>query len=386
LKIGFILKMAVLYVWRSRRSTLVLGLMIIMAVAALVFLSSLAVGTNDAMIRNSVGLFSGHIVADNLPPDLDPAQLQRPGVREVLWRTRRPVRLRHQERVESVLLCEVRPSEEKAATALWKKTVSGRYLRDGRPELFLSGAVADLLHVSVGQTVEVEIPPGPQRVALSICGIYRTGISSLDYGIAFAAQNALPAAESNFSAAVFIEEGTDPQTLLAEYRRLPYASRFTAWMDFMPDLKQLVELNFVSMSIVMVLVFAVVALGISCAFIIFILKNIREHGILKAMGMLPSESVLLIVAEVTLLTLAASATGTGAGALAVGALARTGLDLTALTSHNQYFAVSGVIFPRLTPYSLWLPPALSLLFGLLAAVWPALYVVREKAAEILRSI
>lgn len=386
MKVGFFLKMAVLYVWRSRRSTMVLGIMVFTAVAALVFLASLAVGTNDAMIRNSVGLFSGHIAAEDLPADVDPARLRTEGVRRVLLRIRRPVKLHFQERTESVVLCEVWPADEREATALWKKTVSGRYLQDGAAEVYLSAAVADVLGASVGQTMLVENPPGGQRVALNLCGIYRTGISTLDYGVVFAPRNVLPAAGNSLSAAVFVEDGVDPQRVLAAYHRLPYASRFSAWTQFMPDLKQLVELNFVSMSIVMVLVFAVVALGISCAFIIFVLKNIREHGILKAMGVLPSESALLIFAEVTLLTLAAAAAGTGAGALVVGALARTGIDLAALTSHNPYFAVSGVIFPRLTPYSLWLPLLLALLFGQLAAVWPAVFVVRKKAADILRSM
>jgi hypothetical protein len=86
------------------------------------------------------------------------------------------------------------------------------------------------------------------------------------------------------------------------------------------------------------------------------------------------------------MTLAASAAGIGAGALAVAGFARTGIDLTSLTSHNQYFAVSGVIYPRLTLFSLWLPPLLAVVFGKLAAIWPSIFVIRAKAADILRSI
>ena len=67
MKFGIVFKVALLYVWRSWRSTIVLGVMVFTAVTALVFLSSLAVGTNDAMIRNSVGLFAGHISGQDLP-------------------------------------------------------------------------------------------------------------------------------------------------------------------------------------------------------------------------------------------------------------------------------------------------------------------------------
>ena len=115
----------------------------------------------------------------------------------------------------------------------------------------------------------------------------------------------------------------------------------------MPDLKQLIDLNFVSMGIVMVLVFGIVSIGISCAFVIFILKNLREHGIMKAMGILPIEAVLLIVTQVAVLTLAASACRRHRRrAWRYSVLLDLGIDLTAFTSHNQYFVVSGIIYPQ----------------------------------------
>ena len=141
------------------------------------------------------------------------------------------------------------------------------------------------------------------------------------------------------------------------------------------------------MAIVIVLVFGVVAIGIACSFVIFIIRNLREYGILKAMGVYPREIAGLIVAKVLLLNLLACTVGILTGVLAVVAVSQAGgIDISAFTSHNQYFAVSGVIVPRLTGFSLWLPPATALLFGLLAAIWPAGVVVRRKPADILRMI
>ena len=55
---------------RSGRSTAALSLMVVTAVATLIFLSALAVGVNDAMIRNTVELYGGHISGFNLPAAL----------------------------------------------------------------------------------------------------------------------------------------------------------------------------------------------------------------------------------------------------------------------------------------------------------------------------
>ena len=155
----------------------------------------------------------------------------------------------------------------------------------------------------------------------------------------------------------------------------------------MPDLQQLIDLEYLAMGIVMILVFGVVSLGIACAFVIFILKNLREYGIMRAMGVTPPEITLLIVIEVMLMNLAASFIGVLVGTMAVFIAGKTGgIDLTAFTSHNRYFAVSGVIFPRLTFYSLCLPPILSFLFSLASSIWPAVLMARKKAAEVLRIV
>jgi len=149
-------------------------------------------------------------------------------------------------------------------------------------------------------------------------------------------------------------------------------------------LVQLIQLNYISMSIVMVLVFGVVSLGIACAFVVFIFKSLQEYGIMKAMGVTSGEVAFLISAEVVLMNLAACLAGGLIGVAAVVFFSHTGIDLTPWTTHNQYFAVSGEIFPRLTPYSLIVPPGVALAFGLASAVWPALLVARKKAVDILK--
>ena len=93
----------------------------------------------------------------------------------------------------------------------------------------------------------------------------------------------------------------------------------------------------------------------------------------------------MLFSQTTLLTTAASSGGIALGVLLVVATGKTGIDLTTLTSHNPYFAVSSVIYPRLTAYSLLTPPLSALISGWIAVVWPAGSIIRERAAHILRS-
>lgn len=388
MRTGFLTKTALRHVRRSYRATLVLSLMVFAAVAGLVILSALAVGTNDAMIRNSVGLFAGDIAASGLPAGLPPSRLAVDGTAGVLIRTRRPATIGPLDgrRVESVALTGIDPVQEKRWTGLWKKTLAGRFPEPGRPDIYISRALAGHLGVWVGDRLRVKMDTAPAAVLLTVCGIYQTGVSRLDYGLALCPRQILPDSGAAVSAAVFLANGADLDAAAATLReRFPDAA-FESWRSFMPDLKQLIDLNFVSMSIVMLLVFGIVSLGIACVFVIAILKSIREFGIFKAMGLQPGEIILLILLQVTALTLAASLAGTAAGALTVAGLGRSGIDLAAFTSHNPYFAVSGVIYPRLTLFSAVVPAALAMICGALAAVWPSIFVIRKKAADILRSV
>ncbi|MBW1851220.1 MAG: ABC transporter permease [Deltaproteobacteria bacterium] len=384
---GFWVKTAGLFLIRSGRSTAVLSLMVASAVAALVFLSSLAEGINDAMIRSSVRLFSGHISGFNLPHSVNRETLAVVGVSNVLKRVLSPGVLFHGDRFEMITLIAVDPEEEKKSTAIWKKTVDGKYLERGDNAIFLSKGLADRLNIQTGDDVRFSRDFKSYQNTLTVSGLYETGIDQIDRGIAFCPMGIIPATSKVWNAAVFLNEGVDTRLVIAKYANLQVeASHFKAWFDLMPDLKQLIDLNYICMNIVTVLVFGVVSLGIGCAFTIFILKNLREYGIMKAMGVTSRETTFLILQEVVLMNLAASSIGLIVGVIIVSIFAVTGLDLTAFTSHNRYFIVSGIIFPRLTLYSLCVPPALAFIFSVFAAIWPAMLVKRKKVAAILRSI
>jgi ABC-type lipoprotein release transport system permease subunit len=362
--------------------------MLVAAVAALIFLSALAVGITDAMIRNSVSLYSGHITGFALPFSLKPDTLYIKGVADVLRRTPSHGLMMSRDRFETITLIGIEPAAELKRTAIRKKITAGRFPRNDEQSILLSQPLAESLKIRVGDTLTFKPGFSAAGIRLVVSGIYRTGIDQLDRGIAFCPSEALPATSPNWTAAVFLDDGVDPATVIATYRRkLSQNYQFKSWEELMPDLGQLIDLEYLSMGIVTALVFGVVSLGIACAFVIFILKNLREYGIMKAMGVTNREMTLLIIIEVVVMNLAASCIGILAGVLAVFITNDAGgLDLTAFTSHNRYFAVSGVIFPRLTFFSLYSPPMVSFLFCLFAAIWPAVLIARKKAADILRIV
>jgi ABC-type lipoprotein release transport system permease subunit len=381
----FWIKIAFLFLVRSKRATLALGLMIFSAVGTLVFISAIAVGINDSMILNSTGLYSGHITGLQLDKTITKQRLFVKGVSNVLQRFQIPGTLYHQERKEIQTLIAVNPDQELNNTFLWKKIIKGNYIKDNQQEILISHHTAKQLDVHPGE--KVIFKSGASVYPLIVAGIFKTGMDRFDNGIAFCPISILSVPPENWDCAIFINPGADLETIIDSYASTGVdTSLLKTWKELMPDLTQLIDLNRISMGFIMVLVLGVVCFGTACAFAIFIISNIREYGILKAMGVTPSETTLLIFSEVILLNIIAAFAGTIVGVTVVFITSKTGIDISNFTSHNQYFVVSGLIIPRSTLASLFLPSLLTLSFCLLAAIWPALIVIRQRSCDILRSI
>lgn len=382
---GFWIKTAALFLFRSRRTTLALGLMIFSAVGTLVFITAIAVGINDSMIRNSTGLYSGQITGFHLPETLTRQSLFIDGVSNVLQRFQIPGRLQCKEKDERLTLVAVYPDQELRSTHLWKKVIKGSYISENKPGILISHITAEKNNIQPGENVRFR--SSSWVYPFIVAGIFKTGIDRLDNGIAFCPASILSNLPSNWDCAIFLDPGTDMEKVIAAYpQKNGKRPDLKTWKELMPDLMQLIELNRISMGFVMVLVLGVVSFGTACAFAIFIISNIREYGVMKAMGVTPGETAMLIFSEVILMNLVASFAGMLAGLMAVTITQKTGIDLSAFTSHNPYFVVSGVIIPRLTTGLLFLPSFLAVAFCLLAAVWPTWIVIRQRTSDILRSI
>ena len=119
---------------------------------------------------------------------------------------------------------------------------------------------------------------------------------------------------------------------------------------------------------------------------VFTLKNLRDHGIMQALGFRNSDTAVLLVLQITLLTVVASVIGAIVGWGMVEIIGLHGVDISRFTSHNQYFSVSGMLYPRATIAGIAAPPITAIFFSVIAAVWPVMIIVRRTPAEILRSL
>jgi ABC-type lipoprotein release transport system permease subunit len=290
-----------------------------------------------------------------------------------------------------VVLTGVDPVAEAGVTLIAGRLTAGRYL-EPRGGVLLGATLADSLGVGVGDEVTVLVQtlfgrPGSRR--LPVRGLFRTALSSFDRSHLFldlpTAQGLFDAADVATAVAVSIAPGHEAELTLWLRDRLPAEHyRAAAWQELAPDVTQLIDLNDGTMNLLVMIVFAIVALGIVNTMGMSVMERTTEFGVLAAVGVRPAQVVALVICESLALGAAATAIGSLAGIAACSYLGTYGLDLTSLTSANQYFATSHVLKAHLEAADVLAAILVGLVTALLAGLVPAWRASRLAPAVALR--
>lgn len=378
-------------IMRNQRRSLLTILAIAFGLCCLVVFQALKQGLHQSMVQSTVALDVGTLqihargFQSNLTvlkalenPDLVEQALHNLGVTSFSRRLKSPALLLAGDMSSTVIIAGVEPAREPAVTFIAKKLTSGVYLADDR-SILLGNNLAASLGVGVGdqitlmvQNVFRQATPGKFRVA----GIYRTALPSFDRSHVFMTITGLQsflAADGMVSEIVVQSDPARAAALAAKLQPILPAASYViqTWEDITPDVRQLIELNDATMRLLILIVFAIVAMGITNTMSTVIFERFRELGTMAALGTTPAEIITMIVLESFFLGAIASVVGSVVAVLACSYLGHYGIDLTRFTSANQYFADSHVLKAHLTMNDLLLANLITLATGLLAGIYPA---------------
>ena len=124
--------------------------------------------------------------------------------------------------------------------------------------------------------------------------------------------------------------------------------------------------------------------GLVNTLITAVMERIREFGMLRAVGMRPRSVVAQVVLESTLIMVAGISIGLVVGWLLTTQWLGDGIDLSQWAAGMELAGMRTYLVPRLLSEDLILVASLSLVFGVLAAVYPAWRAVKIKPLEALR--
>lgn len=377
---------------QPRRSGLTV-LAISFSVFCVIVFQALKVGMHQKMIDSALSLdlgtmqihragYEANVTLFQTLPEFDNLlkTLEVSGFTSYSPRVKAPALILAGQRSSSVLLSGILPEQEKNVTLIHRRLTAGGYLPAGRESLLIGRRLADNLKLRVGDDVSLmlqDVFGQPVVKKIKISGMYDTGLSSFDLNHLYlplpTLQNYLAADNELTEIALATDTGKARHlaALLAE-KAGPGKYQITPWQEMAPDIVQLMELNDATFKLLVVIIFFVAAMGIANTMNSVIFERFREFGVIAAIGTTPLQIVSLVSLESLFLGLFACATGTVAALLVCSYLGIHGVDLSQLTSSNQYFAAGAVLKPAVLPGDVASANMITIVTALLAGLYPAI--------------
>lgn len=394
---------------RNRRRSILTLLAVALGLAMLMVFNGLVAGVWEDALQNSIRLRTGHL------------QFRAPSYEEKKLSLQWKDLLDNPEGLATRLK---RMSQVKAATpVLWAGTilntgdesvslqifgidptspfydpireslVSGQFLTpDDRSGIMMGQALAASLGVGVGQRVNlalVNADGNADEANFTIRGLFSTGIVSYDESAVFMplskAQAFARTGERASAVVVLLHRQEDTDKVAAAIQSQNVTT--LTWRDSNQLVLQTVDTAMSFYAILDGIVMLIVAVIIANTLLMAVFERIREIGILAALGMKGRQILQVFLFEALILGLAGVVVGFALGLMGVAYLSNVGIPLGAAASvAGSNFAVGSTMYAHFVLgtfmwLSLW-----TLVFVLLASLYPARYAAQQEPVEALRSL
>ena len=383
---------------RNPRRTALTVTVVAMGVAAMVFAWALFDGSNNQSINTMTGTFTGHVQIHRKGYTDDPsldltfsasevdlhALAAMPGVRAAAPRLQVPVLVSGDATSRGVLLVGVDPVNERSVTALHERMVSGQWLADpgtgGSGGMVLGSTLARALKVDQGAEVAVltqGLYGSIGAARFKVRGIYDTGnemVDGLQAFISLADATALLSAGDQITTVALKLDHYERGDSVAPALRglLPKTLEVEGWRELLPDVAQKVNFHEWVATIVMVMLFGIVIVGVTNTILMSTLERTREFGTVMALGTRPGQVFGLIMLEGAILGLLGFAIGLAVGGGLVAHFHTVGIDFSGQSNALQQMpGLSDTLYPYLSlPRMLFLAVAVALV-TVGASLYPA---------------
>ncbi len=155
------------------------------------------------------------------------------------------------------------------------------------------------------------------------------------------------------------------------------------WRDLLPVIAQFLGTVDVQTLFMMLFTYIAVASVVLNAILMSVFERLHEFGIMKAIGVSPMQSVVLIYTESLLQTTLAGLLGLGFGWWMTDYVQTHGLDMSAVSGEVSFgsLAFDPIWYAQVTPEILITPVCYLFVLAILAALYPAIKVAKIQAVD-----
>lgn len=305
--------------WRHRRRTWLLMLVVIYATVSIILFWGLQDGFFDSMMSGNARFLSAPAIVSSEAyfQDPDPANglsslafvdalKGQPGVRNVAPRLEFAGLLRSAYTSQGVQARGVDPGLEAGVSGIPGSIRQGRMLQ--KPgEVVLGKNLAARLDVRLGERVvlEVSASAGQQAAGLTLVGVADSGVAAVDDGavlLDIGQARGLTGLKTATGVALDVPRGQEAAVARAVQPVLPSGTRAYDLSQLLGGLSQAVGTKQASITLIALLFSIFAALAVTSTVLVSVLERTREFGVTTAIGMNPRRMAQMVTLEAVFAT------------------------------------------------------------------------------------
>ncbi len=396
-------------VWRNGRRSLINVASMGFGLAAIMFGQSMMRSLQYQLIEKATGSFTGHVriqrrdvdepkFPDKFMTDPGPAgRLLDSDPRVLVWGRRIQITglVSAPKMSLGALICAVEPDKERRLTNMSTYIKEGTYVDGNAKGVVMGRKIANRLDVRLGEKVVLMAQAADGSMGADVfrvVGIHETGSESFDGQMVWiplkAMQDLLGRPGQANQLAAKLKDIDQAAAVAADLdaKLGPGNVGALSWRSIDKEIIGIQAFQDGLLTIVLGVVFAIVALGILNTQLMSLFERVREFGVLMAIGARPRWIVRLLMTESALLGLVGTALGVVLGAVLIDHFGRYGLALPVGEAFKYFLPFPSVIFLRPSWILHGFACATVFVVTLLATLPPALRAGRLKPAEALRHV
>jgi ABC-type lipoprotein release transport system permease subunit len=395
-------------IWRNKRRTAIILTAVVIGVWSMILLGSLMRGMAVGMIKNGISTLTGHIQIHHKGYRNDPAienRISDPRVvedvlrkvlpQDALWSPRVRVNAvasnaRHS---SGVTLVGIDPASEAGISFIGTAISQGRYLKpDEKNGILVGEALLEKFDTRPGRKLVLMSQDTHREIAsraFRIVGTFRAEMEATEKQYVFvnrtASQNMLKLKDGLSEIAILLPGKPDnPDVTDALKTALP-SEKFEVhtWRELLPFQMAYLKILDGFMWIWYLVVFVAMGFGIVNTTLMAVFERMREFGLLKALGMKPWWILRGVLTESFFLLILGMIIGNLLAFICIFALARSGIDLSALAAGAEYAGMTRVIYPAIALKDILMSNLVVLFLGILVSAYPAVKAARFTPVEAL---
>lgn len=395
-------------VFRNTRRSILTIAAIAIGLMALSFLWSFIEGVNNQMVENSTRYLSGHVQVhrsgyhDNQTLDLiiDDARPVRSALAGQAHVAAASERLEGMalaslgDKSRAVLVMGVDPKQEIQVTTLHQTMVSGSFLTsESVNEVLLGDKGAEALGAQVGSEIVLLTQAADGSVGAGkylVHGIFDAKMDMIDGVYVFmplkAAQELYAAGEGITAIVAKLDDRRHAQLVTRSLAgTLGQGFEVLEWQKLLPTVVQSVNFHEVIAYILLLVLFVVVAVGVTNTILMSVMERYREFGVMMALGTRANQITMVVFVEACLLGLFGLVLGAVVGLALTAYFGSVGINLGQYGKAMETMqGLTGIVYPAMRLDRLLVLAAIVFSTAIVAALYPAWKASRLNPVEAIR--